>query len=60
MTDRERARTSYEGMPAYDAGRKDAIEELRDYINNNITLENNTDISLKMICNKVAEMCRSV
>lgn len=60
MTNKEHARTSYEGMPAYNAGRKDAIEELRDYINNNITLENDTDISLKMICNKVAEMCRSV
>ena len=32
MTDRERAKRTYEGMPAYDAGRKDAIEELRDYI----------------------------
>lgn len=60
MTDRKRARTPYEGMPAYNAGRKDAIEELRDYINNNVTLKNDTDTSLKMICNKVAEMCRSV
>ena len=60
MTDRERAKTSYKGMPAYDAGRKDAIEELRDYINNNVTLKGDTNTSLKMICNKVAEMCRDV
>lgn len=60
MTDRKRARTSYEGMPAYDAGRKDAIEELRDYINNNVILENDPNTSLKMIRDKVAEMCRSV
>ena len=60
MTDRERARTSYEGMPAYNAGRKDAIEELRDYINNNVTLGNDPNTSLKMIRDKVAEMCRSV
>ena len=60
MTDRERARTSYEGMPAYDAGRKDVIEELRDYINNNVTLKNDPNTSLKMICDKVAEMCRNV
>ena len=59
MTDKERARLAYEGMPAYDAGRKDAIEEIRDYINNNIILENPA-ISLKMVCDKVAEMCRSV
>lgn len=60
MTDRERARTAYEGMPAYDAGRRDAIEELRDYINNNVTLGNDPNTSLKMIYDKVAEMCRSV
>ena len=60
MTNKERAKTSYEGMPAYNAGRRDVIEELRDYINNNVTLKNDTDTSLKMICHKVAEMCRSV
>ena len=59
MTDRERARKAYEGSPTYDAGRKDAIEELRDYINKNIILENPT-LSLKMICDKVAKMCRGV
>lgn len=59
MTDRERARTAYEGMPAYDAGRRDVIEELRDYINEKIILENPA-MSLKMICDKVAEMCRGV
>ena len=59
MTDKERARLAYEGMPAYDAGRKDAIEELRDYINESIILENPA-MSLKMICDKVAEMCRGV
>lgn len=60
MTDRERARTSYEGMPAYDAGRKDAIEELRNYINNNVALESDPNTSLKMIRDKVAEMCGGV
>lgn len=60
MTDRGRARTSYEGMPAYDAGRKDAIEELRDYINNNVALESDPNTSLKMIRDKVAEMCGGV
>ena len=60
MTDRERAKRPYEGTPAYCAGRKDAIEELRDYINNNVILENDPNTSLKMICDKVAEMCRSV
>lgn len=55
-----KAKRPYEGLPAYHAGRKDAIEELRDYINNNVTLKNDTNTSLKMICNKVAEMCRSV
>lgn len=58
MTDKKRAKKAYEGMPAYDAGRKDVIEELRDYINNNVTLENDPNMSLKMICDKVAEMCR--
>ena len=60
MTDRERARKAYEGSPTYDAGRKDAIEELRDYINNNVILENDPNTSLKMICDKVAEMCGGV
>ena len=60
MTDKERAKRAYEGTPAYYAGRKDVIEELRDYINNNITLKNDPKTSLKMICNKVAEMCRGV
>lgn len=60
MTDRERAKRPYEGLPAYNAGRKDAIEELRDYINNNVTLKNDPNKSLKMICNKVAELCRGV
>ena len=60
MTNRERAKRPYEGTTAYYAGRKDAIEELRDYINNNVTLENDPNTSLKMICDKVAEMCRSV
>lgn len=59
MTDRERAKRAYEGSPAYDAGRKDAIEELRDYINEKIILENPA-MSLKMICDKVAKMCRGV
>ena len=60
MTDKKHAKRAYEGTPAYDAGRKDVIEELRDYINNNVTLENDPNTSLKMICDKVAEMCRSV
>lgn len=60
MTDRERAKKPYEGTPAYYAGRKDVIEELRDYINNNVTLENDPNTSLKIICDKVAEMCRGV
>ena len=60
MTDKKRAKRAYEGTPAYYAGRKDVIEELRDYINNNITLKNDPKTSLKMICNKVAEMCRGV
>ena len=59
MTDRKRAKRAYEGTPAYYAGRKDVIEELRDYINKNIIWENPT-LSLKMICDKVAEMCRGV
>lgn len=60
MTDKKRAKKAYEGTPAYYFGRKDAIEELRDYINNNVTLKNDPNTSLKMICNKVAEMCRGV
>lgn len=56
----DKAKRPYEGVPAYNAGRKDAIEELRDYINNNVTLKNNPNTSLKMICDKVAEMCRGV
>lgn len=60
MTDKERARKAYEGLPAYNAGRKDVIEELRDYINNNVTLKNDPNTSLRMICDKVAEMCRGV
>ena len=60
MTNRERAKRPYEGTPAYYAGLKDAIEELRDYINNNVILENDPNTSLKMICDKVAEMCRGV
>ena len=60
MTDRERAKRPYEGTPAYYAGRKDVIEELRDYINNNVTLKNDPNTSLNMICDKVAEMCRGV
>lgn len=60
MTDRERAKRPYEGTPAYYAGRKDVIEELRNYINNNVTSKNDPNTSLKMICDKVAEMCRSV
>ena len=60
MTDRERAKRPYEGTPAYYAGRKDVIEELRNYINNNVTSKNDHNTSLKMICDKVAEMCRSV
>lgn len=55
-----KAKRAYEGTPAYYAGRKDAIEELRDYINNNVTLKNAPNTSLKMICDKVAEMCRGV
>lgn len=54
-----RAKRPYVGMPAYYAGRKDAIEELRGYINKNIIWENPT-LSLKMVRDKVAEMCRSV
>ena len=53
------AKKPYEGMPAYKAGHKDAIEELRDYIKKNIIWENPT-LSLKMVCDKIAEMCRSV
>ena len=60
MTDRERARRAYEGTPAYKAGRRDAIEELRNYINNNVTLKNDPNTSLKMVYDKVAEMCRGV
>ena len=60
MTDRERAKRPYEGTPAYYAGRKDVIEELRNYINNNVTSKNDPNTSLKMICNKVAEMCKGV
>lgn len=60
MTDKKRAKKAYEGTPAYYVGRKDAIEELRDYINNNVTLKNDPNTSLKMICNKIAEMCRGV
>ena len=56
----DKAKRPYEGLPAYNAGRKDAIEELRDYINNNVTLKNDPNTSLRMICDKVAEMCRSV
>lgn len=56
----DKAKRPYEGLPAYNAGRKDAIEELRDYINNNVTLKNDPNTSLKMICDKVAEMCRGV
>ena len=55
----DRAKRPYEGTPAYYAGRKDAIEELRDYINKNIIWENPT-LSLKMVRDKVAEMFRSV
>ena len=56
----DKAKRHYEGLPAYNAGRKDAIEELRDYINNNVTLKNDPNTSLRMICDKVAEMCRGV
>lgn len=56
----DKAKRPYEGLPAYNAGRKDVIEELRDYINNNVTLENDPNTSLKMIYDKVAEMCRGV
>ena len=56
----DKAKRPYEGLPAYNAGRKDAIEELREYINNNVTLKNDPNKSLKMICNKVAELCRGV
>lgn len=56
----DKAKRPYEGLPAYNAGRKDAIEELRDYINNNVTLKNDPNMSLRMICDKVAEMCRGV
>ncbi len=56
----DKAKRPYEGLPAYNAGRKDAIEELRDYINNNVTLKNDPNTSLRMICNKVAKMCRGV
>lgn len=56
----DKAKRPYEGLPAYNAGRKDAIEELRDYINNNVTLKNDPNTSLKMVRDKVAEMCRSV
>lgn len=60
MTDRECAKRAYEGTSAYYAGRKDVIEELRNYINNNVTSKNDPSTSLKMICDKVAEICRSV
>ena len=56
----DKAKRQYEGLPAYNAGRKDAVEELRDYINNNVTLKNDPNTSLRMICDKVAEMCWSV
>ena len=56
----DKAKRPYEGLPSYNAGRKDAIEELRDYINNNVTLKNDPNTSLRMICDKVAEMCRGV
>lgn len=56
----DKAKRPYEGTPAYYAGRKNAIEELRDYINNNVTSKNDPNTSLKMICDKVAEMCRGV
>ena len=56
----DKAKRPYEGMPAYNAGRKDVIEELRDYINNNVTLKTDPNTSLRMICDKVAEMCRGV
>ena len=56
----DKAKRPYEGLPAYNAGRKDAIEELRDYINNNVTLKKDPNTSLRMICDKVAEMCRGV
>ena len=56
----DKAKRPYEGLPAYNAGQKDAIKELRDYINNNVILENDPNTSLKMICDKVAEMCRGV
>ena len=59
MTDKKRAKRAYEGTPAYYAGRKSAIEEIRDYINKNVVLKY-PSASLGMICDKVAEMCRSV
>ena len=56
----DKAKRPYAGLPAYNAGRYAAVEELRDYINNNVTLKNDPNTSLRMICDKVAEMCRGV